>query len=56
MRVEPHVDALGVKTMATLGEEPALLGLSELGQAHRALHLVISQRETVRIEEYKVNL
>ena len=35
---EPHVDALGVEAVATAGQEPRLLAVLELGEAHGALH------------------
>jgi len=38
---EPHVDALGVEAVAAAGQEPRLLAVLELGEAHGALHRVL---------------
>ena len=49
---EPHVDALGVEAVAAAGQEPGLLAVLELGEAHGALHhhrvlLVVVRRAVV---------
>lgn len=37
MRVKPHVNTLGVKTMVTFGQEPTRFTRFELGQTDRTL-------------------
>lgn len=47
VRMEPHVDALKVEAMVTLGQQPDLLAVRQLGEADRALEPLLEVRGPV---------